>query len=118
MAENAQEMKTQTYAANCDIFEEDGKVILSMEMPGIEKGGLDIKIDGDHLLIHGKIEAGEQQGRYLVREIRRGDYYNDFSLDETIDRNKIDASVKNGIVTITLGIRETARPRKINVVTK
>jgi len=118
MPEKTLETKARTIAANCDIYNEDGKVILSMEMPGITRDNLDIRVENDHLYIRGKRNTVESNGRYLTREIKPGDFYNDFSLDETIDRNKIEASVKNGIVTISLSIREAAKPRKINVVTK
>jgi HSP20 family protein len=109
---------SRNYPATCDIYENDGKVILAMEMPGISKEMLDIKVEGDHLVIRGKRNSAKQSGNYLIREIKQGDYYNDFSLDETIDRNKIDASVKNGIVIISCGIKESERPKKITVSSK
>jgi HSP20 family protein len=118
MADKTLESKTRARAASCDIYSEDGKVILSMEMPGISKEDLDIRVDNDHLLIHGKMNAKNPDGRFLLREMQTGDYHNDFSLDDTIDRTSIEATVKNGIVTISLGIREDAKPRKINVVAK
>ena len=39
-------------------------------------------------------------------------------LDDTIDRSKIDASIRNGVVTVTLGLKEAEKPRKINVIAK
>jgi HSP20 family protein len=115
MAEKTIETRPRTYAAHCDIFEDAGKVMLSMEMPGVTKDTIDIKVDGDHLIIHGKRATTEPSGDYIIREIKSGDYHNDFSLDDTIDRNKIDAAVNNGIVTVTLGIKESEKPRKITV---
>jgi HSP20 family protein len=70
------------------------------------------------MLIRGKRTGNGAEGKYILREIKSGDYYNDFSLDDTIDRNKIEASVKNGLVTITLGIKESEKPRKITVTAK
>jgi len=118
MSDKAIETKPRTYKANCDIYEDSGKVVLSMEMPGITKDTLDIKVDNDHLVIHGKRAQNGAAGNYIIREIRTGDYHNDFSLDDTIDRNKIEASVKNGIITVTLGIKESEKPRKITVTGK
>ncbi len=115
MSEKTIETKPKTYKASCDIYEDSGKVVLSLEMPGVTKDSLDIKVDGDHLVVHGKRSNGAKGGDYLIREIRAGDYYNDYSLDDTIDRNKIEASVKNGMVTLTLGIKESEKPRKIQV---
>jgi len=112
------EMKRRTYPAACDIFEENGRVICRMEMPGVTKDNLDIKSDGEQLIISGRKILNQPQGEYRMREIRDGDYYHEFTIDDTIDRNKIDAAIKNGVVTLTLGIKESEKPRKINVVAK
>ena len=112
------ETKPKTYPAACDIWEKDGNVICKMEMPGVSKENLDVKIDGDKLFIHGKKNSSPEDSVFRLREIRNGDYYHEFTLDETIDRNKVDASIKNGVVTITLGVRESEKPRKIAVEVK
>jgi HSP20 family protein len=118
MSDKSIETKTRTYTAHCDIYEDSGKMVLSMEMPGVSKDMLDVKVDGDHLIIHGKRAVDGSGGNYIIREIKPGEYHNDFSLDDTIDRNKIEAMVKNGIVTVSLGIKESEKPRKIQVIAK
>jgi HSP20 family protein len=100
----------------CDIYLEKEQVVCKLEMPGVTREHLEIKVDGDRLIIHGIKAAREAKGEYLIREIRDGDYHHEFTLDDTVDRNKIDASVKNGAVTVTLGIKESEKPRKINVI--
>ncbi|MBN2532698.1 MAG: Hsp20/alpha crystallin family protein [Spirochaetales bacterium] len=103
----------------CDIYEDDGKIILKMEMPGVEKENLDIQIDDSLLKIHaGKNTLEYKDAKYLVREIRDADYHHEFTIDDTIDRNKIDAKLNQGILTLTLHIKESEKPRKINVVAK
>jgi HSP20 family protein len=113
---NTLEKKRKTYPAVCDIYENDGKVICKLEMPGVGRENLDIKVDGDKLIINGRKTTAPLKGEYRVHEIREGDYYHEFAIDDTIDRNKIDAAIKNGVVTLTLGIKEAEKPRKINVV--
>lgn len=108
--------KRRTFPAACDIYEDNGKVICKMEMPGVDKNMLDIKVDGDRLIVNGKKITEQTKGEYLVREIRDGDYYHEFTIDDTIDRNKVDAVIKNGVVTLTLGVKESEKPRKINVI--
>lgn len=112
------ENKTRGFPARCDIYKNSSHVVLNMEMPGVVKDNLDIKIDGDRLFIRGKKDIGLPKGKYLVREIRAGEYYQEFTIDDTIDRNKIEAVIKNGMVTLTLGIKESEKPRRITVVAK
>ncbi|RKX88377.1 MAG: Hsp20/alpha crystallin family protein [Spirochaetes bacterium] len=104
--------------ARYNIFNEDGKVFLEMEMPGVSKEDLEIKVDGNHFMVNGKKTIDKISGKFRLHEIIDGDYQHIFTLDETIDRDKIEASVKNGIVTVALGIKESEKPRKIKITAK
>jgi len=108
--------KNRHYPACCDIYEDKGNVILTMEMPGVRKEDLDVRIDNDILIIQGK-KTLHTTGTHLIREIKDGDYYNEYTLDNTIDRNKIEAALDKGVLTLTLSIKESEKPRKINVLT-
>jgi HSP20 family protein len=101
--------------ACCDIYQEGENVILEMEMPGVAKDDLEIKVDGNLLIIHGIKDIQEPEGEYNLREINSNDYYHEFTIDDTIDRNKISASMKNGIAKLTLSMKESEKPRKITV---
>jgi len=109
--------KRRQLAACSDIYEDKGNVILKMEMPGVTKENLDVKIDNDTLVIHGKKnELHDEKANFLIREIRDGDYYQEYTIDNTIDRNKIDAALDRGVLTLTLSMKESEKPRKIQVV--
>jgi HSP20 family protein len=84
----------------------------------VTKDNLDVKIDGDQLAIHGKRPASGEKGTFLIREIPEGDFYQSYTIDDTIDRNKIDAALEKGILALTLHLKESEKPRKINVVAK
>jgi len=112
------EAKRRVVPAACDICEDKEHIICRLEMPGVAKSNLEIKVDGDRLIVHGSKAAREVKGEYLIREIRDGDYHHEFTLDDTVDRNKIDAAVKNGVVVVTLGIKESEKPRKIAIMAK
>jgi len=118
-AKDVDASKRRLYPACCDIYEEKGNVILKMEMPGVTKENLEIKIDNNILIIHGKKKSQNTDGaNYVLREIRDGDYYQEYSIDDTIDKNKIEATLEKGVVTLTLSLKEAEKPRKINVVSK
>jgi HSP20 family protein len=96
-------------------WEKDGKVMLRLDMPGVEKDNVDIRIEDDQLIVHGtRADEGEEQN-YVLRERRRGDFHQVFTLDETIDREKVDAKMEKGVLTLTLQLQEAVKPRKIQV---
>ena len=99
------------------VHEADGKVIVELEMPGVTKDGLEIKIENNELHILGKREPMAKEGEYLIKERRDGDFYRVFTLDNTIDQDKIEASLNNGLLTITLGLKESEKPKLITVKT-
>jgi len=100
-----------------NICEDKKRVVLKLEMPGVLKDDLVINIEDNELRINGKRKEEEETGKYLVRERERGDYYHAFTVDNTVDREKIDASFENGILTLSLGLKESAQPRKITIKT-
>lgn len=112
----AETMKRRSIPACCDIFEKDGNILLTLEMPGVKKDGLDISVDGDELTISGRrMITVNDRGKYLAREIKDTDYFQKYTIDNTIDRDKIDAILKNGILTVTLHVKESEKPRQITV---
>ena len=115
---DADKNRKRLIQASSDIYQNENGVVLRMEMPGVGKDGLDIRVDGDKLIIHGKKNDPGVQGEYRLHEIRDCDYYHEYSIDETIDRNKIEAVAKNGIVTINLGVKEAEKPKKIKISVK
>ncbi len=109
------ENKKISFPACTDIYHDEGSVVLTMEMPGVGKEDLDIKVDKDLLIIDGKRNSENKEGDFRIREIRQGDYHQEYTIDDTIDRNKIEATIKNGLVKLTLGLKESEKPRKISV---
>ena len=101
----------RAYPTSCDIYEDGGNVILKMEMPGVEKENLNIQVDGNLLKIYArKNEHNYKDAKYLLREIRDADYQHEFTIDDTIDKNRIDAELKQGILILTLHIKESEKP--------
>jgi HSP20 family protein len=122
MAEKNLEKRSETrptVRACCDVLEKDGEITLKLEMPGVTKEGLKVNIDGDQLEIRGMRDVRiPEGGEYLIHEIRDADFYQLYTIDETIDRNKIDASLKNGVLTLKLGVKESQKPRRIEIAAK
>ncbi|MFP4067828.1 MAG: Hsp20/alpha crystallin family protein [Spirochaetaceae bacterium] len=96
-------------------WEEDGKIMLRLDMPGVEKNDVDVRIEDDQLVIHGARKEETEGTNYVLRERRPGDFHQVFTLDETVDREKIDAKMDKGVLTLTLHLQEAVKPRKIDV---
>ena len=112
------EEKKEIRRSRCDIMEEADSIVMRLEMPGVNKSGLNVNVEGDKLIIDGKRIQDTEKGEWLVREIRPGDYHMEFTIDKTIDRGSIEASLNQGVLTLTLGLSESVKPRKIEVVSK
>lgn len=95
--------------------EESGVITLRLEMPGVTRENLDLDVDSNELRITGRRPAEVTEGTYLVRERPEGAFYQAYTLDETIDRTRIDAALAGGVLTVTLHRREAEKPRKIAI---
>ena len=111
-----QELETRTkktLAPQADVYEEGGKVHLRLEMPGVGKDSLEVRIESDELFIYGKRQEGEKKGTYLIRERRHEDFLKRYTLDDTVDREKVEAEMKDGLLYLTLSLKEASKPKKI-----
>lgn len=100
---------------SCVIAEDEGTVELKIDMPGVRQDGIEVKVERNELSILGRRVEEAVEGDYLVRERRNGDYRKLFTLDDNIDRDRIEASYSNGVMRLTLHVREAAKPRKIEI---
>jgi HSP20 family protein len=98
-----------------DIYEKEGSLILVADMPGVSPENIDIDLDAEQLTIRGTVARQEEIGKVLFREYTVGDYYRQFTLSNEIDREKIQASMKDGVLRLVLPKAEAAKPRKITV---
>ena len=92
----------------------DGRLHVVLEMPGVQKQDLEIRIENNELTIVGHRERTAQK-KYVLRERPQGDFMQAFTLDGTVDQSKVDAVLEKGILTLTLDLKEEVKPRKIQV---
>ena len=102
------------FVPNVDIFEDENQLVLLADMPGVDKDGLDIHLEEGQLRIHGKV-SGDVPGEYVISEYSVGDYTRTFTLSNVIDQEKIQASIKNGVLRVVLPKSDVSKPRKIAV---
>lgn len=93
----------------------DGEIVrLSLEMPGVTRDDLRIDIENNELRISAPRETPADMN-YLVRERVSGDYATAYTLDETIDQERVEAELHDGILTVTLHVKEAVKPRRIEI---
>jgi HSP20 family protein len=88
---------------------------LEVEMPGVNKDGLDISVENNELTIVGRRSLPAVEGTLIHHESRPENFRRTFELDPSIDANKISARVEQGLVTLTLPKAEHVKPRKVTV---
>ncbi len=98
-----------------NIFETKDGYALEAEMPGVNKDGLEITLEGNEITILGRREAEPIAGEVLFRERSTADYRRLFELDPAIDTGKISAKMEQGMLLLTLPKSERVKPRKITV---
>lgn len=108
--------KTGEYVSpEVNIFENQDGYVLEAEMPGVNKEGLEITLEGTEITIVGHRRLDSLSGIPLFRESRQVDFRRVFELDPAIDTTRVSARMDQGILTLTLPKSERVKPRKIKV---
>ena len=105
----------QFVAPPASVIEAGEGYTLEVEMPGVNKDGLDISVENNELTIIGRRSLPAVEGTLIHHESRPENFRRTFEIDPSIDANKISAKIDQGLVTLTLPKAEHVKPRKINV---
>lgn len=106
------------YRPNADIYEDDESIYLGIDMPGVEASDVDVTLEHGVLTIHGRVHREHPSGYQLAyAEYNEGDFERAFTLSEDIDRDRIAASCKNGVLQLQLPKADSAKVRKVEVKT-
>ncbi|MEE9374096.1 MAG: Hsp20/alpha crystallin family protein [Saprospiraceae bacterium] len=99
-----------TSTPSINILEGKDKFLVEVASPGLGKSDFDIQIENDHLIISAKkeVKTEEKEDHYSRREFNYTSFKRSFYLPDTVDAEKVDAKYKEGILTISLGKKETS----------
>lgn len=100
-----------------DIYENEHQIVMKLEVPGIKKEDLDIRIENNTLTVRGerKFEKEEKEENFHRIERRYGSFYRTFTLPGTVDAEHIKADYENGVLRLTAEKRPEAKPKQIQV---
>ena len=107
---------TRIFVPDADIYESEDVLTVILEMPGVAKDNVKVGVEDGLLMVEGQLDLSKYQGlRPIYTEYNIGHYARNFQLSSKIDQNKITASMKDGVLSLTLPKVEEAKPRKIEV---
>ncbi len=99
-----------------DVFENESGITLLADLPGVSRDRLGIRVDGDSLLIEATAATvGPQDMQLVYGEAQYPSYRRQFTLSRELDASRIDASLKDGVLKLTIPKLEEAKPRRIEV---
>lgn len=99
-----------------DVFEDATGITLLADMPGVPKDKLEIKVEGQTLMVEGTVQPQTPEGLEAVyAEVRIPRFRRTFELSRELDTGRIDASLKDGVLNLRIPKQEHAQPRRISV---
>ena len=99
-----------------DIYEDANGITVKADLPGVSRERLNIQVDKDSLVIEGQAAVSMPEDmEALHADLRATRYERRFSLSSELDTDRIDAQLKDGVLTVTLPKRKELQPRRIEV---
>jgi HSP20 family protein len=100
---------------NLDIEEDDNRVAIPAEVPGFEPEDFDIQVRGDQLILRAAHKSESEEDGGAFREWHSQEYYRSIPLPTGVESDHVDATYRNGVLTLTLPKAEESKGRRIEV---
>jgi HSP20 family protein len=110
-------LTTASFVPAVDVYEDEKKVVIKLEVPGIEEKDLDVRVENHTLTVKGerKFAAEEKEENFHRIERRYGSFYRAFTLPSTVDTENVDAKYEAGVLKLELKKKPEAQPKQIKV---
>lgn len=106
----------RVFVPTADIYETQDALMVILEMPGVDKDNIQVRLEEGALNVEGRLDLSKYQGlQPLYTEYNIGHYARSFRLSSKIDQSNIGAELKDGVLSLTLPKAEEAKPRTIQV---
>lgn len=107
----------RSYAPTVDIREDENKYVLEAELPGLTEKDIDVKVEDNLLTISSKTEekAEEKKNGYILKERRSKSFSRSFVVPKDVDKEKIEAGFKNGLLSLSLHKAPAAKPKSVEI---
>jgi HSP20 family protein len=116
-ADRDESLTTSSFAPAVDVYEDEHKVTLKIEVPGIDEKDIDVRVENNTLTVHGerKIEKEEKDENYRRVERQYGAFTRTFTLPTTVDTDNVSATYDKGVLKVSLPKKAEAKPKQIKV---
>lgn len=101
--------------ADADVYETEDSLIIRADLPGVEKGNVQIDVDESNTLQIRARNGFQAPAGAILEEWEPADYFRSFRLGEEFDKNNVKAKLENGCLELTLAKREEVKPRRIQI---
>ena len=110
-------LTTASFVPAVDVYEDPQKVVLKLEVPGIDEKDLDIRVENHTLTVKGerKFEKDEKEENFHRIERRYGSFFRAFTLPNTVDTENVAASYNAGVLKLELAKKAEAQPKQIKI---
>ena len=107
---------TRFVVPRVDVLEDETGITLLADLPGVPREHLELKVEGDTLLVEGVVSTPmPQELKSVYAEVRVPRYRRSFTLSRELDAGRIEANLKDGVLNLRIPKQEHARPRRIDV---
>ena len=106
----------RAFLPTADIYEDQDSLRVILEMPGVERSNVDVRVEEGVLVVEGRLDLTKYRGlQPLYTEYNIGNYARSFRLSNAIDQDKIGAELKDGVLSLTLPKAQKAKPRIVQI---
>jgi len=116
VAKGEKTVPVRYYVPSTDIYESDDALMVIMEVPGVDRKNIDVKLENDELHVEARVDYSSYEGMEpLYTEYNVGHFARTFGLSQVIDQQNIGAALSDGVLTLTLKKVQRAHPRRIQI---
>lgn len=111
------EPASRPWSPAVDVFENENELVVKADLPEVDPKHVGIQLENGTMTLRGERKFEELKNGKAYHRIERsyGSFVRAFTLPDTVDPERVKADYKNGVLTITLGKKEVAKPRTVNI---
>jgi HSP20 family protein len=116
-SESSESLAMGNFVPAVDVYEDQQKLVLKLEVPGVKQEDLDIQVENQTLTVKGqrRFEAEEKEENFHRIERRYGSFVRSFTLPTTVDTGAVTAKYEHGVLAISLAKKEVAKPKQVKI---
>ena len=118
LTQQSSDLSFADWAPSCDIEEEADKYVIKADLPGVDKKDIDVKLENGVISIRGEKHTEKETGKGTKRhrtERFHGTFARSFTLPDAVQDERVDASYKDGVLSLVIPKAEEAKPKSIDI---